>query len=176
MSNNSDAGALQPEAVKPVASTGVERGPRGGVFRILKPGQGIHVRWGTAVGAGVLALAGAQWVYEQSQAFRFMQDNYYARTLLPVALLLVVLYLIFWVVGRNATVVDFMIVTEGEMKKVNWSTRKEVWGATRVVIVTVLALGLLLAVVDALFIAFFGGIGVLKNVRLMDIIFSTGET
>jgi preprotein translocase SecE subunit len=58
--------------------------------------------------------------------------------------------------------VDFFIATEGEMKKVNWSTRKEVWGATRVVIVTVMALAIILCIVDTAFMFLFNGIGVLR--------------
>jgi len=136
--------------------------PAGSPFRVLKPGQGIHVRWASAIGAGVLAVSMAHFVWSKLPLFGFIEQNYYIRTLLPVIVLLAAAYLIFWAVGRNQSVVDFMIHTEGEMKKVNWSTRKEVWGATRVVIVTVLALAILLFVVDMFFIFFFGAIGVLK--------------
>jgi preprotein translocase subunit SecE len=80
----------------------------------------------------------------------------------PVVALLAMAYLIFWLVGRKPNVVDFMIATDGEMKKVNWSTRREVWGATRVVIVTVLALSVILFVVDMFFIFFFSALGVLR--------------
>jgi len=55
-----------------------------------------------------------------------------------------------------------MIATEGEMKKVNWSSRKEVFGATRVVIVMVLALASFLFVVNMAFIILFKSIKVLK--------------
>ena len=84
------------------------------------------------------------------------------RTLIPVVLLLAAGYVVFWLVGRNRSTVDFMIATEGEMKKVNWSSRKEVLGATKVVIFTVLALGFLLAVVDLAFMVLFSAIGVLR--------------
>lgn len=132
------------------------------------------MRWGTAIGAGVLALAGCQWIWEEIQVFQFA-ENFYVRALLPVALLVALLYAVFWVVGRQTSVVDFMVATEGEMKKVSWSTRREVWGATKVVIVTVLAMGTLLAVVDALFMTFFGQIGVLKNVKVLEVFFGAGE-
>ena len=45
--------------------------------------------------------------------------------------------LTYWVVGVNRKANDFFIATEGEMKKVNWSTRAEVIRSTKVVIVTV---------------------------------------
>lgn len=120
------------------------------------------MRWLTAAGSGVLALSAAHFVWTRVRMFAFIEGNYYVRTLLPVVVLLAAAWLIFWLVGRKPNTVDFLIATEGEMKKVNWSTRREVWGATRVVIVTVLALAFILFVVDILFIFFFGGIGVLK--------------
>jgi preprotein translocase subunit SecE len=136
---------------------------RGSPFRILKANQGKYVRWGTAVGAGALALSAAYFVSDKIQLLGLpgaYQDL--VRTLAPVVALLAMAYLIFWLVGRKPNVVDFMIATEGEMKKVNWSTRREVWGATRVVIVTVLALSVILFVVDMFFIFFFSALGVLK--------------
>ncbi len=146
----------RPVAAPPRAAAG------GSPFRVLKPGQGIHVRWATAVGAGLLALGGTYYLWDKLRLIEFIEANYAARTLIPVAFLLGLAYVIFWLVGRHPGVVDFLIATEGEMKKVNWSTRKEVWGATKVVIVTVLALALVLFVVDLLFIIFFSRIGVLR--------------
>jgi preprotein translocase SecE subunit len=70
---------------------------------------------------------------------------------------------VFYLVGQNPRVVDFLVATESEIKKVNWSTRREVIGATRVVIVTVLALGFLLFLVNLVFIILFERIGVLRT-------------
>ena len=120
------------------------------------------MRWGTAIGAGILALSGAHFVWTRIQVLSYVGENFYLRTTIPLVLLLVAAWFIFWVVARKESMVDFMIATEGEMKKVNWSTRKEVWGATKVVIVTVLALSLILFVVDMVFIFFFSAIHVLK--------------
>ncbi len=130
-------------------------------FRILKPGQGVYVRWATAAGAGLLALAGAAFVSQQIVIFQFA-DNQYVRLLVPVLVFLAAAYGIFYLVGRKESVVDFLIATEGEMKKVNWSSRKEIWGATRIVIVTLLFLACVLFVVDTLFILLFNWIGVLR--------------
>ncbi|MCK4850305.1 MAG: preprotein translocase subunit SecE [Phycisphaerae bacterium] len=44
-----------------------------------------------------------------------------------------------------------MIATEGEMKKVSWSSKKEIIGSTKVVIVTLLIMGLVLFLVDLFF-------------------------
>ena len=80
-----------------------------------------------------------------------------------VVVMVLMAYLAFWLFGQYKAVVDFMVATEGEMKKVNWSSWREVWGSTKVVIVSVLALGVLLCVVDVLFIFSFEAIGVLRT-------------
>ena len=59
---------------------------------------------------------------------------------------------------------DFMIATEGEMKKVSWSSRREVVGGTKVVIATTFILALMLWAVDLAFGFFFMEIGVLQKV------------
>ena len=69
--------------------------------------------------------------------------------------------LLYWVVGVNRGVCDFFIATEGEMKKVSWSTRNEIIGSTKVVIWMVLLLGFMLFTADAIFIYFFRLINVL---------------
>jgi len=56
----------------------------------------------------------------------------------------------------------FLSATEGEMKKVNWSTRKEVLGSTRVVIVIAFLIAVCLFVVDFGFGWFFRTIGLLE--------------
>ncbi len=159
-----DEGASAPPLRPPARPpTAVERRePGASPFRIIKPGQGLHVRWGTALGAGALALAFANFVWDRARVFAVIDNSDAVHTLIPVVVLVAAAYLIFWIVGRSPRAVDFMIATEGEMKKVNWSTRREVWGATRVVIVTLFALAMILAIVDAVFIVFFSKIGVLK--------------
>jgi preprotein translocase subunit SecE len=135
------------------------RAAGGSPFAVYKPGQGLHVRWGTAGGLGLIALAAAAFIYDQLPR---INSSTVVQTTVPVVILAGLAYFIFWLVGQKHNFVDFLIATEGEMKKVNWSTRAEVIGATRIVIVTLLALGFLLAFVDALFIVFFSKINVLK--------------
>ena len=152
----------------PVPAAGVEsrsvRPASAGPVWVLKPGQGTHVRWGSAVAAGVIAVAAAYFAYQQGKVFiagtTVWADGF--RTLVPIGTLLVLAGLTYWAIGWKRPVVEFMIATEGEMKKVNWSSRREVLGATRVVIVATLTLGTLLFVVDLVFMVFFSSIGVLK--------------
>ena len=69
---------------------------------------------------------------------------------------------IYGLIYRRRGSSDFLIATEGEMKKVSWSSRKEIIGATKVVIAFTLILAFLLGAVDFLFMTFFRWIGVLK--------------
>jgi preprotein translocase SecE subunit len=59
--------------------------------------------------------------------------------------------------------VDFLIATEGEMKKVNWSTRREIVGSTVAVITTAVILALFCWVLEIVFVWFFQLIKVLES-------------
>ncbi|MCE9591536.1 MAG: preprotein translocase subunit SecE [Planctomycetes bacterium] len=67
-----------------------------------------------------------------------------------------------WVFNKPA-VVDFFIATESEMKKVNWPSRKEIVGATWIVICGTFLMALLLLVIDAGFAWLFTKIGILEG-------------
>ncbi|MBT4530663.1 MAG: preprotein translocase subunit SecE [Phycisphaerae bacterium] len=67
-------------------------------------------------------------------------------------------------IGRRPKFVDFMIATEGEMRKVNWSTRREIVGSTILVILLTLFIALFCQVVDLLFSWFFQWVDVLQSV------------
>jgi preprotein translocase SecE subunit len=71
--------------------------------------------------------------------------------------------LVYWLVGANPKMVDFLIATDGEMKKVNWSTRKDVINSTWVVIGASIVIAGGLFLVDLVFKFFFGLIGVLEG-------------
>ncbi len=43
---------------------------------------------------------------------------------------------------------EFLIATDGEMKKVNWSTRKEVRGLPMVVVIASFLLAMIIFVID----------------------------
>lgn len=129
-------------------------------FKLHKAGQGRYVRWCSAVGAALIAL-GAAWFVNERLSVYFGPGSV-VRYVVPVVLLAGLAYLTFWFTGSSRYWVDFMIATESEMKKVNWSSRREVIAATKVVIVTLLALAVLLFVVDLISIVVFSGMGVLR--------------
>lgn len=71
--------------------------------------------------------------------------------------------LIFVFVGSKPSSCEFLIATDGEMKKVNWSTRREILGSTWVVIAASFLVAAVLYFVDYAFQTFFHAINVLQR-------------
>ncbi|MBS3735035.1 MAG: preprotein translocase subunit SecE [Phycisphaerae bacterium] len=129
------------------------------MFEIYKRGQGRYVRISTFVAAMVLIVAGA-WVLSSFLSGYIVTRPALIRFGAPTLLAAALALLAFRMVNRPKSA-DFLIGTEGEMKKVSWSSRKEVIGSTKVVIVTALILASLLFGVDYVFSKFFRWIGVM---------------
>jgi preprotein translocase SecE subunit len=89
-------------------------------------------------------------------------DPIYLQAGLAGAILLMGSAVVYYVVGMRRSAVDFLIATDGEMKKVNWSTRREVRGSTVVVVVACVLLALFIFTFDYGFGTFFRLIGVLQ--------------
>lgn len=68
-----------------------------------------------------------------------------------------------WFVGSNPKSGDFLIATDAEMKKVHWSTYKQIRGSTIVVIVATFLIAGFLFVIDLGFSFFFRAIDVLQS-------------
>jgi len=124
-------------------------------FSIYKPGQGKWVRWGTVAGLGIIAAFGAYWIGAQELA------EYNPAIQAAGAVIWFLLWALgtFWVVN-SPKLAEFMILIEGEMRKVAWPSRRETISSTKVVIVLTLILGLLLFLVDIGFSQFFIWIGI----------------
>ncbi len=151
--------ASSPPGARPTA-----KGPSGGgPFRQYKPEQGKWTRLGTFVGLMALVAWGAKFlfdrlqVYEGDEAWRLL-----VTTGTPIAFLVILGALAWWASYSNRKSSDFMIATEGEMKKVSWSTKREIIGSTKVVILFTALLASGLFVVDVVFQLGFQWIGVLK--------------
>lgn len=67
----------------------------------------------------------------------------------------------YWLIGVKKESADFLIATDGEMKKVHWSTRKDILGSTWVVIGATFFLSAMLFIFDLVLQSFFKAIGVL---------------
>jgi len=59
--------------------------------------------------------------------------------------------------------VDFLIATDSEMKKVNWTTRKELIGSTQIVILFMFLIAMFLFAFDVVFQYLFWLLNILKS-------------
>ncbi len=125
-------------------------------FEIYKRSQGRYTRIGSGLGWGAVAVLGCMVLYRQLDALDIAspQIDMWVKTMIPVGLLVGLGVFIFWLLNRPS-VADFMIEAEGEMKKVSWSSRKEIMVSTTVVIAVVVILAAFLGAADLLFSMFF---------------------
>jgi preprotein translocase subunit SecE len=120
-------------------------------FSIYKRGQGKYTRLGSTIGAEIIAGLGCLQLYKKLQATDL---GLWVETMVPVGLFVGLSILVFWLVNKQS-VANFMIAAEGEMKKVSWSSRKEIAVSTSVVIMVVIVMAALLGVTDLGFRTFF---------------------
>src|SRR5205823_5533975 len=78
-----------------------------------------------------------------------------------IGFLVVFAGLVFWLTNKPYNV-DFLIATDSEMKKVNWTTKGELFGSTRVVVLFLFGIAAFLFLVDQVFEFVFWAFGVLK--------------
>lgn len=129
------------------------------IFKIYKHGQGKYTRLYSALGLGVIVAAGCWRLYEKLGGLNISTNaSKWVQNLVPAVLFAILGYLTFWLVN-NRSVADFMISAEGELKKVNWTSRKEVVVSTFIVICVVIFMASLLGVTDVVFQLFFDSIG-----------------
>ena len=123
-------------------------------MQIYRKTQGQWTRLGTVIGVGILVVLGAWYAWQELAGLSTL-----VRAAVPLVIIAVCFYVLLRVVNSKKPA-DFMIATEGEMKKVSWSSKKEIIGSTKVVIVVLLIMGAILAMVDLAFRAFFRFVGV----------------
>jgi len=136
----------------------------GGFFTIHKRGQGYWTRMGTALGAALIAFLFAEFTWGRLKVAVIVYKwplNTWA--MLGISLgVFAALMLFAWRMMNKPSNVDFLIATDSEMKKVNWTTRKELIGSTKVVIFFMILIAGLLFALDVLFGYFFHVIRVLE--------------
>lgn len=151
----SDAEATTPSGTAPAAE------PHRGLS-VYKPGQGYYTRMGTVIGVALLSLLGIQWAWEYLEAIRIGSINSrYVAAGGGILIGALITWFTYWLVFLKPASVEFLIATEGEMKKVNWSTRREIVGSTMAVIATTLIIAVFCYGIDLAFTWFFGQIKVL---------------
>ncbi len=127
---------------------------------INKPGQGYWTRMLSAIGFGTLVLAGVAWLWAKQFPAWFPQDTIIWQSGMAASVVLVFGTLL-WYLLNKPNIVDFMIATEAEMKKVNWPSKKEIYGSTVVVIGGTLFIAAILTVIDFAFGWLFTQIGII---------------
>lgn len=134
------------------------------MLSIYKPGQGFYTRVCTTVAIALLALMGIAWLTPYFIGVRIAgMEPIYTQALVAVLVLAVVGFIAFRIVGTKPRTVDFMIATEGEMKKVNWSTRREVTGSTTLVIAFTFVVAAICFLLDQFFAMIMQWINVLET-------------
>jgi len=126
------------------------------MVQIYKKGQGKYTRIITFIAAMVLTVVAAA---SLSGFLKGYVDSPLVQFGVPTLLVIALGVLVLWIVNRPSSA-DFLIATEGEMKKVSWSSRKEVVGSTKVVIVTTFIMAVILFGVDLAFILLFEKLGI----------------
>jgi preprotein translocase subunit SecE len=136
------------------------------MFSIYKSGQGYWTRLGSALGATLIITFTAAWLWAQIPAWFSniaTRENlvfYRLGIILPVML---GLGLFSWWLMNKPSRAEFLIETDNEMKRINWASRKELVGSTRVVIFFMLSCALVLFFYDQIFHMIFWLLSVLKT-------------
>ncbi|MHC4744573.1 MAG: preprotein translocase subunit SecE [Planctomycetota bacterium] len=124
---------------------------------IYKRGQGKYTRLCSAFACAIIVGAGCWRLYHKLTVWLTgipVNTKMWVERMVPVGLFGLFALFIFWFVNR-ASVADFMIASEGEMKKVSWSSKQEIIVSTTIVIVVVILTALLLGATDLTFNMFF---------------------
>jgi preprotein translocase subunit SecE len=114
---------------------------------MYKPGQGKYSRLGTGFTVAIIVAIGCIQLYKMLGASDL---NLWITTMVPAAIFVALSVVTYWLLNKP-TVADFLIAAEGELKKVNWSSRKEIAVSTFVVIIVVLLMSALLGATDFVF-------------------------
>lgn len=142
------------------SSRGTEQ--RASFLRPYKPGQGFWTRLGTGLGATLIILFTIQFLYQILPAWipglsRSGWQIYAILATLTTAMGL----LTWWLINRPKHA-EFLIATDAEMKKVNWTSRRELIGSIKVVFFFMFFIASVLFFYDVAFGWFFFLIKVLK--------------
>ena len=127
------------------------------VFDIYKRGQGKYTRLCSGFAVALMVGLGCLSLYDKLEAASWggsTKANMWIATMVPAGLFVGLAVLIFWLVNK-ASVADFMIAAEGEMKKVSWSSKQEITVSTIIVIIVLVTMAILLGTTDIGFKLFF---------------------
>ncbi|HEX3356272.1 MAG TPA: preprotein translocase subunit SecE [Tepidisphaeraceae bacterium] len=135
----------------------------GGFFHIYKSGQGYWTRMGTVAGSALIILLMGNFLYTNLPAWSDTLNNHRGVLIGIVLGSLALLSLLAYTIMNKPTNADFLIATDSEMKKVNWTSREELIGSTKIVIIFVFLITMILFVTDIVFGYIFYWLKVLKQ-------------
>ncbi|MEM1026808.1 MAG: preprotein translocase subunit SecE [Planctomycetota bacterium] len=125
-----------------------------------KPEQGYYTRTLSFYWFLLLAMSLGAFLWREFAAID--SNTIYWQAGAVVVIALIALPMLWWIINKP-NVADFMIATEQEMRKVNWPSRKEIFGSTVVVIGGCLIMAGILFGFDIFFVTIFEAIGILKT-------------
>ncbi len=114
-------------------------------FKIYKRGQGYYTRLYSALSLFVIVAFGCYALYSKLRG-----TNIWIETFVPTGVCVVLGVLIYWLVNKPS-LADFLISAESEVKKVSWSSRREIAVSTVIVIFVVATLAVMLYSADFIF-------------------------
>jgi preprotein translocase SecE subunit len=144
-----------------------------GYFTIYKKGQGYWTRMGTVAGAGLIGLLTGNFIYTElegrlsGQSVNQFLTHIHLQQPRADYLIVAIFALLYSIIAfhymNKPVSVDFLIATDSEMKKVNWTSRKELIGSTKVVIGFMFVMAIVLLLYDLFFQLVFYLLGVLRT-------------
>lgn len=130
------------------------RDEHAGFLRPYKPGQGFWTRLGTGTGAGLIILFTITFLYRRLPVWTPLdREGWPLYTVLAVVGVSMAA-LAWWLINRPKNA-EFLINTDVEMKKVNWTSRRELIGSTKVVVLFMLFMAAMLFAYDVVFSSIF---------------------
>ncbi|MGC4031385.1 MAG: preprotein translocase subunit SecE [Tepidisphaeraceae bacterium] len=115
-----------------------------GFFTVYKKGQGYYTRLGTALLAMVLIVVTGLFVFQSAVQYSVSRGVAAGMT----AVVVILTAILAWRLMNKPRNADFLIATDSEMKKVNWTSREELLGSTKIVVLFLFVIAAVLFVID----------------------------
>jgi preprotein translocase SecE subunit len=124
-----------------------------------KWGQGKSTRLYSAISMAILAGIGCWRVYQKLTATMDVTTalGLWVTVTVPLGIFALIAGLLYWLVNKP-TVADFMISAEGELKKVSFSSKREIAVSTFIVVIVVVLTAAMLGAADFCFNLFFADV------------------
>ena len=147
---NSGNSGKQPDPLPYRRAAREAREEKPSFFRPYKRGYGFWTRLGTGIGAALLIIFTIQFLYSRLPAWANLRRDEWILYAVLAGVGLALAAVAWWLINRPRSV-DFLINTDGEMKKVTWPTWRELIGSTKVVTFFMFFIAFLLFAYDIIF-------------------------